>query len=72
MSEIALLGRSGLDYASAEKKYALQSLPGEQFSGLQLMCMMHVGLRRVDPSVDPGTGLDDVYAQALSMHRSGS
>ncbi|MHC4616938.1 MAG: tetratricopeptide repeat protein [Planctomycetota bacterium] len=70
VSEIALLGRSGLDYASAEKKYTLQSLPDEQFSGLQLMCMMHVGFKRVDPSVDPGTGLDDAYLKALEMHGS--
>ena len=69
-SEIALLGRSGLDYASSDKKYTLQSLPREQFSGLQLMCIMHVGFKRVDPSVDPGTGLDDAYSRALEMHCS--
>jgi hypothetical protein len=38
--EIGLLGRKGLDYASADKKYTLKSLPGETFSGLQLMCLM--------------------------------
>jgi hypothetical protein len=50
----------------------LAPLPGEQFSGLQLMCMMHVGFKRVDPSVDPGTGLDDVYSQALRMYHTAS
>jgi tetratricopeptide (TPR) repeat protein len=70
-SEIARLGRSGLDYASSDEKYTLQSVPGEQFSGLQLMCMMHVGLKRVNPSIDPGTGLDDAYTQALALYHSG-
>ena len=67
--EIALLGRSGLDYASSEQKYGLQSLPGEQFSGLQLMCLMYVGFKRVDPTVDTGMGLDEAYETALAMHR---
>ena len=33
VGEIALLGQSGLDYASAEKKYTLQSLPAEEEVG---------------------------------------
>jgi hypothetical protein len=35
VSEIAILGQSGLDYAVPEQKYRLTSLPGESFSGLQ-------------------------------------
>ena len=66
--EIALLGRSGLDYASSEKKYRLQSLPGEQFSGLHLMCLMFVGFKRIDPTVDIGMDLDEAYQTALAMH----
>jgi len=70
-TEIAMLGRSGLDYASSERKYTLRSLPGERFSGLQLMCLMHVGFKRADPTMDPGTGLDDAYRQALDLYRLG-
>lgn len=31
--EIALLGRAGLDQASADKKYTLHSIAGERFTG---------------------------------------
>jgi hypothetical protein len=55
---------SGLD--------ALQALPNERFSGLQLMCLMHVGLKRVEPSLDPETGLDDAYSRALSLYQPGN
>lgn len=70
VSEVALLGQSGLDYASSEKKYTLPSLPGERFSGLQLMCLMHVGLKRANPAADPKTGLDDAYSRALNLFQA--
>lgn len=68
--EVALLGRSGLDYASADKKYTLNSIPGERFSGLQLMCFMYVGFQRIDPTLDTGMDLADAYRAALSLHES--
>jgi len=71
-AEIALMGRFGLDYASTDAQYTLRSLPDEEFSGLQLMCLMYVGMKRVHPSVDPGIPFDDAYAMALSMHQSDS
>ena len=48
----------------------LTALPGDRFSGLQLMCLMHVGFKRVEPSADPRTGLDEAYARALAMYRA--
>lgn len=68
--EIAVLGMSGLDYASSEKKYRLNALPGEEFSGLQLMCLMHVGLRLVDPSHATGMDLEEPYQAAKGMFAS--
>ena len=68
MGEIALLGQSGLDYSSAEKQYALQSLPGEEFSGLQLMCLMYVGFKDINPALDTGLDLAEPYQTALKMH----
>ena len=68
--EIALLGRSGLDYASADKKYTLNSIPGEHFTGLQLMCLMYVGFQRIDPTLDTGMDLADAYRTALSLRGS--
>jgi hypothetical protein len=70
-SEVALLGRFGLDYASSERQYTLKSLPGAKFSGLHLLCLMYVGFQRVDPSVDLELPLHDAYTMALALHKSG-
>lgn len=67
--EIALLGNTGLDYASSEQKYTLRFLPGETFSGLQLMAMMYVGFKKVQPDLDTTLPLDDAYALALRMYQ---
>ena len=50
VSEIALLGRSGLDINNPEKKYRLNSLKGE-FTGLHLLCYMYVGFRIIDENL---------------------
>jgi tetratricopeptide (TPR) repeat protein len=65
--EIGMLGREGLDYADAEKKYQLRTLPGENFSGLQLMCLMHAGFKRIAPEQDTGMDLDDPFLTALQL-----
>lgn len=67
--EIAIVGMDGLDYASAEQKYTLRSVPGRKFSGLQMMAMMYVGFKRVEPSQDSGIPLDKEYEQALRLYR---
>jgi hypothetical protein len=69
VTEIAMLGRSGLDYASSEKKYTLQALPGD-FSGLQLMCFMYVGFQIIDPTVDTGMDLSEAYNEARVLYES--
>ena len=65
--EIGMLGRSGLDYASPEKKYTLRSIPGETFSGLQLMCLMHAGFKRIAPDIDSGMDLEEPFLTALQI-----
>lgn len=65
--EAGLMGEKGLDYASPDKKYALRSIPEETFSGLEVMCLMHAGLRRIAPELDTGMGLDEPYLAALEM-----
>ena len=65
--EIGLLGRSGLDYASPEKKYTLETIPGQMFSGLQLMCLMHAGFKRIQPDLDSGMDLDEPFLTALQL-----
>ena len=65
--EIATLGRSGLDYASPDKKYTLQTIPDESFSGLHLMSLMHAGFKRIAPDLDSGMDLEEPFLQALEL-----
>ncbi len=70
-SEVALLGRSGLDYASPDQKYTLESYPGH-FSGLYLLSLMYVAFQRVNPSLDLDLPFERPYQAALSMFRARS
>ena len=65
--EIGLLGQQGLDYADPEQKYTLRSLPEEKFSGLQLMCLMHAGFKRVAPEHAVGMELEEPFLTALEL-----
>ena len=67
--EIGLLGQSGIDYTNAEKRYSLHSIPGEQFTGLQLLCLMYVGFKKIEPSLDTGLDFRDAYEIALTMYK---
>ncbi|MGB8143908.1 MAG: hypothetical protein WCF05_01820 [Chromatiaceae bacterium] len=42
-------------------------LPEGDFSGLHLLCLMHAGIRLLDPQADTGTGLDKEYDLAVGM-----
>ncbi len=65
--EMATLGQSGLNVNDPEPQYHLRLVPGD-FSGLQIVCMMHVGLKQLDPSMDAGMDLDREYEAALSLY----
>lgn len=67
--EIALLGRKGLSINEPAVRYSLTNMPGD-FSGLQLLSMMHVGIRMLDPNAPTGTDLDREYAAALGESAS--
>ena len=64
--EIANLGRGGLKINEPEARYHLENMEGD-FSGLHLLCLMHVGFQMFDPEADAGTGLDREYEAAVSM-----
>lgn len=68
--EIAQLGQSGLSINDPAKRYRLESLEGD-FSGLQLLSTMHVGMRQFDPDADLQTGLDREYALAAGLRGQG-
>ena len=67
--EIGMLGSTGLDYASPDEKYTLRSLPGEKFSGLQLMCFMYAGFKIIATEQDTGMDLEDPYKTALQLFK---
>jgi FimV-like protein len=69
--EIGMVGRNGLDYASPDKKYTLNSLPDEKFSGLHLMCLMFAGFKRIAPEHDLRMDLNEPFLTALEMFESG-
>lgn len=64
--EIAMLGRGGLDINNPEPKYTLKSLPGK-FSGMQLVTYMFVGMKQIEPNLDPGIDLEEEYKAALTL-----
>lgn len=47
-------------------KYTLKTLQG-QFSGLQLVSYLYVGMKKLAPDADPGIDLAREYAQALEL-----
>ena len=59
--EVALLRESRLDYAKPKKKYTLSAYPGEYFSGLQLICLMYAGFKRIAPEQDTGMDLNEPW-----------
>ena len=67
--EIARLGEQGLAINDPAKRYTLTNLPGD-FSGLQLLSYLHVGMKLFDPGADTGSGLDPEYAAALALSGS--
>jgi len=64
--EIAQLGDKGLEINNPLKRYSLTNLEGD-FSGLQLLCYMHVGMALFDPKVDCGSSLQREYEIAKGM-----
>lgn len=64
--EIAVLGQQGLQINNPDIRYSLTNKPGD-YSGLQLVSMMHVGVKLLDPNAKTGTGLDREYALANGL-----
>lgn len=64
--EIARLGEQGLAVNDPSRRYRLNTLEGE-FTGLQLLSYMHVGMKIISAGVNTGSGLDREYAIAKGM-----
>ncbi|MBI4684629.1 MAG: hypothetical protein HY755_05480 [Nitrospirae bacterium] len=69
--EIAMLGRQGIDPAKTEKKYHLESIPGKEFTGLQLLAYMYSAFQVIDPFLDTGINFKKEYEAAKGMFEKG-
>jgi len=65
--EIAVLGITGIDYASPAAQYTLRFLPGEAFTGLQLLCLQYVGFQIAFPETDTQIPLVEAYTAAVKL-----
>ena len=65
--EIAMLGQNGLDINNPDRKYTLKSMDGE-FTGMQLMSYMFVGLKQINPDLNSGIDLETEYKAALGLY----
>jgi len=68
--EVGLLGTAGIDYTNPDRRYSLKSLPGEQFTGLQMLVFMYVGFKKIDPTVNTGLDFEDAYEMALKLYEN--
>jgi len=70
ISEISLLGMNGIDHTNPGKTYTIKAYPGETFSGLHLLCLMYVGFKLYDPSINCGLDFAESYEMALQAHKA--
>lgn len=68
VAEIALLGSHGLDPGDPATKHTLASLEG-QFTALQLICFLYVGMKMVAPEQDIGFDLSAEYDIACAWRQ---
>jgi hypothetical protein len=69
LMEIATLGQKGLPVNDPTQKYRLRSLSGE-FTALQLVCLLQVGIKQLDPSQGSSFDIDKEYEAALAVYRN--
>jgi tetratricopeptide (TPR) repeat protein len=62
--ETATLGQSGLDVNNPNKTYQLRSIPGN-YTGLNVVCILHTALQQVAPGQDSGFDIKAEYEEAL-------
>ncbi|MCB1318874.1 MAG: hypothetical protein KDK34_01410, partial [Leptospiraceae bacterium] len=68
--EIGMLGTTGIDYNDPDRKYTIKAFPGEQFTGLQLLCIMYVAFQKTDPSLNTGLDFKNEYQTALTLYQN--
>ena len=72
--ETAFAGQNGIDFTDPTPTHRLDSLPGESVSRLEIMCILHAGMKRSNPGMpdaEIGIDLTTEYTAALEMRREG-
>ena len=64
--EIAALGTKEINPYDPEARYRLRSLTGE-FTGMQMLCLMYVGLQQIAPDVNMQFDLSGEYVKARQL-----
>lgn len=64
--ETATLGQSGLEVNNPDKTYQLRTLPGN-YSGLNVVCILHTAIQKVAPGKDSGFDVQAEYEEALKL-----
>jgi len=67
--ELSEMGKSGLDVNDPRVTYTVRSIPGE-YSGLAVVCTLHVILAKLMPGQDTEMDLKQEYEEALSLFHS--
>jgi Flp pilus assembly protein TadD len=67
-TEAALKGTTGLDLDSTEKVHAISAFGNERFSGLELLCLMHVAFQKINPGTTVGVDFSEIWPAAQMMH----
>lgn len=68
--DIALQGAQGFDLDNADRQYAVRVFPGETFSGLNMVCLLYVGIKHLALPMDIGFDLNREYDLADQIWRS--
>jgi len=67
VQEIRELGESGgIHLGDLDARYECDHIDG-LFSGQQMFCMLHCGMKLINPNVSPPSGLDREYERAKIM-----
>ena len=64
--ETATLGQSGLEVNNPDKLYQLRTIPGN-YSGLNVVCILHTAVQKVSPGNDSGFDIQAEYDEALKL-----
>lgn len=64
--EIAQLGQNGINIDNPKTTYAIKSFSGK-FTGLALVCLLHVAIQKVSPGGDSGFDVQEEYKIAKGL-----